>query len=406
MLSLISTNLFKPVAISENIELSHRLVHAPLTRYRASKKHVPTDLMLQYYDDRSKTPGSLVIMEATFISPKAGGYDNVPGIWSKNQIDAWKLITNKVHQNGSFASLQLWALGRQAKPDVLANENQKFVSSSSDIYINDLDRELAEKLDNPLTGLTLSEIDQWIQDYAQAAQNAIDAGFDVVEIHAAHGYLIDQFVQKTANQRTDEYGGSIENRSKFLLNIVDAIIDKISDAKKVAIRLSPWAQHGGMKGTFSDLHPIATFGYVISELQKRADNGNQLAYISIVEPRASGNQTVSDEIASLGDNQWIYHIWKGIIIRAGTYTSDSPKYSNIIKDVQNNNRTLIAIGRHFVSNPDLVQRLKNGWPLTDYDRSTFYIIESNFGYNDWPIYGDTPTHRDNQFSNKTAVPLA
>ncbi|ODV58203.1 alkene reductase [Ascoidea rubescens DSM 1968] len=403
MSSLQTSNLFKPLTVSSSIVLKHRLVHAPTTRFRATKDHIPSNLQLKYYDDRSKTPGSLIITEATFISPAAGGYFHAPGIWSDKQVKGWRKIADKVHENGSFLALQLWALGRQAEPDILAAEKQKFVSSTDDIYLSTRSKKAAIKNNIPLKALTVPEIKQWTQDYATAAKNAISAGADIVELHGANGYLIDQFLQECTNKRSDEYGGSIENRAKFLLEIIDSIIEKIGDAKKVAIRLSPWSEFGGMAGITEDPNTLETFKYVFSEFQKRADNGKSLAYISIVEPSVNGHDDVVDSDSNSKSNNIFLDIWKGTVIRAGGYLSD-PAHKSLLNDVNSNDRTLIAAGRYFLSNPDLVDRLRNKWPLTKYDRSTFYAFASNNGYNVWPTYNQKIDI--NEIKDQTSVALA
>ncbi|ODV58751.1 alkene reductase [Ascoidea rubescens DSM 1968] len=401
-----SSNLFKPFSISKNVTLNHRIVHAPTTRLRATEDYVPSDLQLQYYDDRSKIPGTLLITEATYISADSIGIPHVPGIWSDQQVQAWKKIADKVHENHSYLSIQIWALGREADPAVLASKNVKYVSPMDDIYPDDIKKNSAIENNNPLKALTIPEIKQWVQKFVQAAENAVKAGIDIIELHSAHGFLIDQFFQEITNKRSDIYGGSIENRARFLLEIVDAVIEKIGDASKLALRLAPWAKTSGMNGITDDSATYQAYVYVLSELQKRSDNGHTLAYISIVEPRVSGLDDVDDpDIYKLKSNDFIYTHWKGTVLRAGGYLRDAPDYGWLLKHVNQDNRTLIGVGRHFLSNPDLVDRLKNGWELTDYDRSTFYIPAINKGYNNWPLYNTTKIV-DESVENQIAVALA
>ncbi|CAG8417253.1 unnamed protein product [Penicillium salamii] len=194
------SRLFEPLKIG-TLQLNHRVVMAPLTRFRADNAHVPLPIVSTYYGQRASVPGTLIISEATFISPRAGGYPNVPGIWNSEQIAAWKEVTNAVHEKGSVIFLQLWALGRVAVPEIAKTEGFDVVSSN--------------------------EIQIFVAEYAQAARNSIEAGFDGVEIHGAGGYLIDQFTQNNCNKRDDEYGGSIENRSRFVLEVASAVSNAV-----------------------------------------------------------------------------------------------------------------------------------------------------------------------------------
>ncbi|GMM33786.1 NADPH dehydrogenase [Saccharomycopsis crataegensis] len=400
---LANTNLFQPITIGKSINLSHRIVIPPLTRSRATPDHVPTDLMLQHYDDLTKTPGSLVISEATFVSLKAAGWACVPGVWSEQQAKAWRKITDKVHANGSYMCCQMWNLGRTATIEELVREGTPY-KSASNIYISKEDEQKAIKLGNPLTPLTRQEIKEYIQLYADIAARAVnEAGFDIVEIHSAHGYLFDQFFQSISNNRTDEYGGSIENRARFFFEVVDSIIARVG-GDRVACRISPWATHGGMAGANGDPHPIATFSYIFSELEKRRKQ-HGFAYVSIVEPRTNGSVTLREEDI-VGDNEWVYEIYKGDIIRAGDYFDkrNPSDFSNIIKDVDANDRTLICLGRPSTSNPDIVEKLRNGWELNPYERKYFYNHD-NYGYNTFARHGQDlkPTKEDKMIFGK---PLA
>jgi len=227
-----SSSLFKPIKVGAQT-LNHRVVLAPLTRFKATAKaHVPINpLVERYYAQRSSHPGSLLVTEGTFIDAKAGGFNNVPGIWNQDQIAAWKKITDAIHANKSFVFMQLWALGRSARPSVLESEGFPFVSASPIA--------LDPKSGTPRE-LTITEIEEYVQLYAQAATNAIEAGFDGVEVHGANGYLVDQFLQDVSNHRTDIYGGSIENRSRFGLEVVQAISNAVGE-ERTAIRMSPWS---------------------------------------------------------------------------------------------------------------------------------------------------------------------
>ena len=374
------TNLFKPIKVG-NCELKHRVVLPPLTRMRAHHPgNVPNkDWAAEYYGQRSKRPGTMLITEGTFISAQAGGYDNVPGIWSKEQIAEWKKIFARVHENGSFIWPQLWALGRQAFPGVLARDGLRYDSASDDLYMDDGMKEQALKSKNPQHGLTKDEIKQYIKDYVQAAKNAIEAGADGVEIHNANGYLLNQFLDPISNHRTDEYGGSIENRARFTLEVVDAVVEAVG-ADRVGIRFSPYSTYGVMSG--QDPLIVAQYAYVIGELEKRAKEGKRLAYIHLIEPRLDLLMPGDGETKDLGQtNDFAYSIWKGLVIRSGNLAIHPEAVKNMVKD----DRTLIAYGRYFIANPDLVDRLEKGLPLNKYDRSTFYTMSAE-GYTDYPAY--------------------
>jgi len=363
--------LLQPVKIGR-LQLAHRVVLAPLTRLRSSKtSHVPANpLVKEYYSQRGSVPGTLLITEATFIASKAGGYSNIPGIWSEEQIKAWKEVTDQVHRNGSYIYLQLWALGRTADPAVLASEDPSHV--------------LVGASPIPVSGrpapkeLTIEEIREFVRLYAQAAKNAVrKAGFDGAEIHGANGYLIDQFLQDVSNQRTDEYGGSIEKRSKFGLEVVKAVSDAIGE-DRTAIRLSPWSPFLSMR--MED--PIPQFSYFVSELKEKHPN---LAYLHIVEPRISGdNDAHAHQIEEVDSNDFIRKIWKPLpLIVAGGYTPETG-----IKAAEENGE-LVAFGRRFISNPDLPIRIRDNIPLTPYERKTFYAPgdspEAYIGYTDYPF---------------------
>jgi len=238
-----STALFEPIKVGE-LNLAHRVVLAPLTRFRATDDHVPLPHVAQYYAQRGSVPGTLLISEATFIAARAGGYANAPGIWNEKQIQAWKSVTAAVHAKGSYIYLQLWALGRAAVPRQLQKElgsgAENYVSASSIPLRNRSPKDPAPR------ALSIAEVEEYVQLYAQAAENAVKlAGFDGVEIHGANGYLVDQFLQDVSNKRTDKYGGSIENRSRFVLEILDAVITRVG-ARKTGLRLSPWSDHQGI----------------------------------------------------------------------------------------------------------------------------------------------------------------
>jgi len=353
--------LFQPIKVGR-MNLQHRVVMAPLTRFRADSNHVHTDLAVEYYRQRASTPGTLLITEATFITPRAGGYTHVPGIYSKEQIAAWKRITEAVHAKGSYIFMQLWALGRAADGSVLRQEGNYDVVSASNIPIDQGNHATPRPL-------TLEEIQSYVQDYRQAGSNAIEAGFDGVEIHNANGYLLDQFLQDVSNDRTDQYGGSIENRARFPLQVANALAETIG-ADRVAVRLSPWSkfQTMGMKD------PEPQFTYFISQLPR------DLAYVHAVESRILGNnEDPTSEYHSLDALQDAWGQDK-VFMRAGGF---KPKTAVSVSEQPRNVNGLIAIGRYFISNPDLPRRIKLGVELEPYNRDLFYNKTEARGYVDY-----------------------
>ncbi|ANB15040.1 Oye3p [Sugiyamaella lignohabitans] len=345
-------SLFTPLKVGD-LQLQHRVAMAPLTRFR-TPNHIPPEVFGDYYEQRASRAGTLIVTEATLIAPQAGGYENVPGIWSQEQIKAWKSVMNKINGKKSYAFMQLWALGRVAHQDILDKEGvASDVVSASDVPLGE-----TSDIPRPLTEL---EIKEYIRLYAQAAKNAIEAGASGVELHGANGYLPDQFLHESTNRRTDEYGGSIENRARFALEVIDALIEAVG-AKRVAVRLSPF-------GEFNNMHPgvspIPQWSYLISELERRAQQGNRLAYIHLVEPRVNGNV----DIEYTGSNEFARNIWQGILVRAGGLIRDAEKFA------ESDPNTVVALGRYFISNPDLVDRLQKKIPLTPYNRETFYATD-------------------------------
>ena len=234
---------------------------------------------------------------------------------------------------------------------------------------------------NKQHGITKDEIKQYIKEYVQAAKNSIAAGADGVEIHSANGYLLNQFLDPISNKRTDEYGGSIENRARFTLEVVDAVVDAIG-ADKVGIRLSPYGTFGSVSGG-SEPTLLAQYAYVIGELERRAPEGKRLAFVHLVEPRVTNPRLDEGEgVYKDGTNDVVYSIWKGPIIRAGNYALHPEAAA---RDVSVDERTLIAYGRFFIANPDLVDRLEKGLPLNEYNRELFYAMTDK-GYTDYPTY--------------------
>ncbi|KAK7606494.1 hypothetical protein JOL62DRAFT_587022 [Phyllosticta paracitricarpa] len=372
-----NTKLFAPLKVGST-QLDHRVVMAPLTRFRATNDNVPTDVMTQYYAQRAIVPGTLLISEATFISARAGGYANIPGLWTEQQLAGWKKITDAVHAKGSKIYVQLWNLGRAAWPDPEGSggavKNEEFDFKNN--FVSASDVPMAKGLPAPRP-MTEEEIWTTIGDYATAAKNAVEkGGFDGVEIHGAHGYLIDQFTQDVCNKRTDQWGGSIENRARFAVEVSRAVAKAVG-AERTGIRLSPWSNFQGMR--MSD--PIPQFSYLIGQLRAL-----DLAFLHLVEPRVAGvidrdpqNESLDFALQSWGRD-------KPVLIAGGFTTELAIK---AVEEKYKDHDVAVVFGRRFISTPDLVYRVKKGIPFNDYDRFTFYINQKA-GDNPEPGYIDYP----------------
>ncbi|OBT55811.1 hypothetical protein VE04_03254 [Pseudogymnoascus sp. 24MN13] len=345
-----SPPLSSPMRIG-NSELKHRVVMAPLTRYRADENHVPLEMVVEYYAQRASVPGTLIITEATFIAPEAGGFSCAPGIYNDAQVQAWQKVTQAVHAQGSFIYCQLWALGRAAKADILNAEGYKVVSSSNIAMAKDA--AVPEPLDE-------DSIQAFIGYYASAARRAIEAGFDGVEIHGANGYLVDQFLQDKCNNRTDGWGGSIEKRARFGIEVAAAVSVAIG-SQRVGYRVSPYSPFQGMK--MDD--PVPQFSYLATALKKL-----DIAYLHVVESRIQARATSR---VPNSDNA---------IILAGGFTSESASEA-ISKHIDK--KIAIAFGRNFLANPDLPFRIAEKLKLNSYNRATFYVEQSPIGYTDYPF---------------------
>jgi 2,4-dienoyl-CoA reductase-like NADH-dependent reductase (Old Yellow Enzyme family) len=341
-------------------KLQHRIVMSPLTRYRSDGASVPLSFVKDYYRQRASVPGTLLISEATAISSRAVGFLHVPGIWNATQIEAWREITDSVHKQGSFIFLQLWATGRSFEPGEPLPTGFDYASSSPiPIEQGDLHpRELSD-----------AEIHRYIDDYATAAQNAITAGLDGVEIHAANGYLIDQFLQTSCNHRTDRWGGTMEKRANFLLEIVEAV-SRVIGADRVGVKLTPWGRIQGM-GTMLGL--ALQFEYVISKLR-----GMELAYLHLANSR-----WLDDMPPDAESNERFVNLWNNAspVILEGGYTANLAQEE--VDEKWRAYDVAIAFGRYFISNPDLPFRVKMGIDLQGYERDFFYTPMSERGYVDY-----------------------
>jgi len=358
--------MFTPVSLGA-IQLKNRLVMAPLTRMRAIDGDVPSPLAKMYYAQRASA--GLIITEATQISPLGKGYPATPGIYSPEQTVAWKEIVTAVHAKGGSIVAQLWHVGRishsSLHPEQGVPEAPSAIAATGQTYGADW------KLHNyeiP-NAMSLDDIARLLKEFQAAAQNAKEAGFDGIEIHSANGYLLDQFLQDKTNQRSDQYGGSIENRLRLLNQVIEAV-SKVFPSDKVGVRLSPY-------GTFNDMadsDPVALFTAVIAML-----NNCHLAYVHMIEPRSTsaggGDQVLEDAPIT---SEMFRTAYQGKFITAGGY--DQAMGEKVLEDGL---ADAVAYGRLYIANPDLAERFQQGAPLNSYNRATFYG-GNEVGYTDYP----------------------
>jgi N-ethylmaleimide reductase len=357
------SKLFVPTQVGP-YKLSHRVVMAPLTRMRSDPGDIPSDLMIEYYTQRTSR-GGLIISEATPVSTRGNGYAGAPGIYSDTQIAGWQRVTNAVHAKGGHIFQQLWHVGRQSHVDLQPNGDPPVAPSAiaAEGYAYSKRGEVPFSMPR---ALELHEIPGIIEEFRSGAERALRAGFDGIEIHGANGYLPDQFLQDGTNKRTDEYGGPIENRARFLLEVTQAAIS-VWGADRVGVRIAP----SGTYGSMSDSDPAATFGYVTTQLDRLG-----IAYLHVVEPRIKGTEEISHGRPPIAA-QHLRPKFSRTLIAAGGFTPASAEAVVTFGDAD-----LVAFGRHFISNPDLPARLRHGLPLARYDRSTFYGGDAR-GYTDY-----------------------
>jgi N-ethylmaleimide reductase len=359
--------LFQSIQVGAIPQLSHRIVMAPLTRLRSEQPgDIPGPLSVEYYTQRA-SKGALIITEATTVAITGRGYLGAPGIYSEAQVAGWKKVTSAVHAQGGRIVMQLWHVGRSSHVDMTGG--QAPVGPSEIPYKGQAYTKNGWVPVSPNRALKIEEIAGIIEAFRQGAQRAKSADFDGVEIHCANGYLLDQFLQDGSNQRTDGYGGSVQNRARLLLEVTAAVIT-VWGKDRVAVRLGPDSIFNGMSDHDSD----HTFGYVADELGKMG-----IAYLHIIEPRIDGNIAIKDGLQPVATAQ-MKKIFKGTVIAAGGFEADTAE-----EIIEAGDADLVAFGRHFISNPDLPRRIRLGQPLNPYDRSTFYGGNAH-GYTDYPAY--------------------
>jgi N-ethylmaleimide reductase len=367
-------SLFSPLQIGP-YQLKHRVVMAPLTRMRAAKPSLaPRPLNVEYYGQRA-TPGGLIIAEASPVMATGHGSPGTPGVYSEQQVKGWRQVVDAVHAKGGFIFLQLWHVGRVShssfQPGGVLPVAPSAVPISAELKTMTAGGKPAP-YETP-RALQTGEIPGVIDAYRQGARNALEAGFDGVEIHGANGYLIEQFLQSRTNLRTDQYGGSIENRTRFLMEVTQAVID-VWGADRVGVRLSPY----GVANGSGEPDPMPLYSHVIKALDPLG-----LAYLHFVEPRSSGAGRAEVNWQNVPSAMVLFRpMWSGVLISAGGFTGETADAA-----ISAGHADAIAFGRIFISNPDLPRRLQHGFPLTPYNRATFYGGEEA-GYTDYPEHDE------------------
>ena len=360
-----SNDLFSPLTLRP-ITLPNRLIMAPLTRSRAADGDVPSDLAVTYYTQRA-TAG-LIISEATQISAQGKGYPKTPGIFTEAQIAGWRKVTDSVHAHGGHIFLQLWHVGRISHPTTQEGGElpvgPSAIKPAGKIYTNSGQE---QEFVTP-RALGTSELPGIIQQYADAAKHAKDAGFDGVEVHGANGYLLDQFLRDGTNQRTDDYGGSVENRARLLLEATQAVID-VWGADRVGVRLSPYSN-------FNDMHdsdPVATFTYAAEKLR-----GLGITYLHVIEPVTSDHPMSMPESETKPIAPILREVFCGTFMINGGYNKETGNAA-----IESGAADLVCFGVPFIANPDLVRRYQTNAALNTPDPSSFYAGDAG-GYTDYP----------------------
>ncbi|KAF0926303.1 hypothetical protein E2562_022121 [Oryza meyeriana var. granulata] len=362
--------------VGGKLELNHRVVLAPMTRCR-SYGNVPQPHAVLYYTQRA-TSGGLLITEATGVSDTAQGYPETPGVWTQEHVEAWKPIVDAVHRKGALFICQLWHVGRVStngfQPDGLApiSSTDKQITPDGSGMVYSKPRRLRT-----------DEIPQIVDDFRLAARNAIEAGFDGVEIHGANGYLLEQFMKDSSNDRTDEYGGSLENRCRFAVEVIEAVVREIG-SHRVGIRLSPFLDYMDCV----DSNPKALGSYMVQQLNKHEG----FLYCHMVEPRMAivdGRRQIQHGLLPFRKQ------FNGTFIAAGGY--DREEGNKVITDGYTD---LVSYGRLFLANPDLPRRFELDAPLNKYDRNTFYTQDPVVGYTDYPFLDEH--NNDDDFGARSA----
>jgi N-ethylmaleimide reductase len=357
-----ASKLFDPYKLGA-VTLTNRAVMAPLTRNRAVAGFVPNPLAIEYYGQRASA--GLLVTEASQVSQQGQGYQDTPGIYSKEQIAGWRKVTDRVHERGGHIYIQLWHVGRISHTTLQANGGAPVAPSAvrakGKTFVGGTFVDVSEP-----RALDLNEIPGIIESFKRASANALEAGFDGVEIHGANGYLLDQFAKDGANKRTDAYGGSIENRARLMLEVSQAVASE-AGADRTGIRISPVTPANDI----SDSNPQPLFDHIVDQL-----NALKLVYIHVIEGATGGPRDIAPF-----DYDSLRKRFSGAYIANNGYD-----FKLATEVLEKNKADLIAFGKPFISNPDLVERLKLGAPLNDFDKATFYGGNAK-GYTDYPVLG-------------------
>jgi len=362
--------LFEPIELG-NLQLANRIIMAPLTRSRATEANVPTDIMADYYAQRADC--GLIVTEATAVDPLGMGWYRVPGIWSEAMVDGWRQVTDAVHAKGGRIVLQLWHMGRLVLPDyiggqlplapsAIAGEGETFAprpENDDSLFLPMKPYVLPRAMDQ-------ADIDAVVAAFGKGSANAAEAGFDGVEVHGANGYIIDQFLQSKANQRTDRYGAAVENRVRFLREVLAAVTEHFEPGR-VGLRISPTSERKGM----GDSDPAA-LARAIGTVCREAG----LAYIHLIEPIASGFME-RPERPVLED---LRHAFAGAVIQNGSFDAQTASAA-----IAAGSADAISFGRPYIANPDLVARFRHGWDLASPNFDYAYVGEEK-GYTDYPVH--------------------
>jgi N-ethylmaleimide reductase len=365
-----ASTLLSPFQLG-SLQLKNRMVMAPLTRSRAEQGNVPSHMAATYYSQRAGA--GLIITEATQASPGGQGYIGTPGIHSREQLEGWRQVTDAVHAKGGLIFMQLWHVGRISHPEILHGELPVAPSAIAPRGVQTYTSQGMTDIPTP-RALETDEIPRIVDEFRQGAQNAKDAGFDGVEVHGANGYLLDQFLEDGTNQRTDQYGGSIENRARLLFDVIEAVTG-VWGSERVGVRLSP----GGSFNDMCDCHPQDTFGYVARRLATL-----NLAYLHLIEPATTQGEHPNADLSA----SFFRPLYSGAIIVAGGYDQQRAEQA-----LHEGKCDLVAFGQLFIANPDLPERFRSGAPLNKPRHETFYGGGAE-GYIDYPTMNASHTEAD------------
>jgi N-ethylmaleimide reductase len=368
-------SLFSPLEVGP-YQLSHRVVMAPLTRMRAERESfAPRPLNADYYGQRA-TQGGLIIAEASPVLATGRGNPATPGIYSQAQLEGWRAVVDAVHAKGGVIFLQLWHVGRVSHSSFQPGGALPVAPSAVPITGSGMMAMTADGRVVPYEtprALETSEIAGIVEAFRNGARNALDAGFDGVEIHGANGYLLEQFLQSRSNLRTDQYGGSIENRARLLMEIMQAAIE-VWGGGRVGVRLSPY----GVANDSGEADPMPLYSHVVTSLDRLG-----LAYLHFIEPRSSGAGRAEVNHQNVPSAMVLFRpFWNGVLISAGGFTGETAEAA-----IAQGHADAVAFGRIFISNPDLPRRLRHSFPITPYNRATFYGGDAA-GYTDYPVYDE------------------